>query len=122
MECIRSYEAGLARKLRDGLASVNGLCIRGIVEEAKMRQRVPTFSFTLAGRHPREVCESLDAAGIAAWDGHYYAVEVTRRLGLDEAGGMVRVGAAHYTTASEVDRLVEAIGDIARGAPVTPRP
>ena len=116
MECIRSYEAGLARRMRDCLARVNGLCIRGILDDACMGQRVPTFSFTLAGRHPRDVCEGLDAAGIPAWDGHYYAVEVTRRLGLDAAGGMVRVGAAHYTTASEVDRLVAAIGEIARGA------
>ena len=29
---------------------------------------------------------------IYAWDGNYYALEVTTRLGLEEFGGMVRVG------------------------------
>ena len=113
MESIRSYEAGLARRLRDGLSAVKGLRVRGIMSDAGMSRRVPTFSFTLDGHHPRAVCEALDAAGIAAWDGNYYALEVTRRLGLEGTGGMVRVGAAHYTTAAEVDRLLEVIDSIA---------
>jgi cysteine desulfurase family protein (TIGR01976 family) len=116
MACIGEYEAGLQRMMRDGLSSVKGLCIRGIVDEARAAERVPTFSFTLPGRHPKKVCQALDAAGISAWDGHYYAVEVTRRLGLDEAGGMVRVGAVHYNTTEEVQRLVDVVDAIARGA------
>ena len=67
-----------------------------------MGNRVPTFSFTLHGHHPRAICQALDAAGISAWDGNYYAPEVTRRLGLEESGGMVRVGAVHYNTLEEV--------------------
>ena len=121
MEAIRSYESGLARQLRDGLSDVKGLCIRGILDDARMSARVPTFSFTLAGHHPKAVCEALDAAGIAAWDGHYYAVEVTRRLGLDSAGGMVRVGAAHYNTSAEVRKLIAVIDGTAREAGVGPR-
>ena len=39
------------------------------------------------------------------WDGNYYALEVTTRLGLEESGGMVRVGAVHYNTLDEVARL-----------------
>jgi selenocysteine lyase/cysteine desulfurase len=77
---------------------------------------VPTFSFTLDGCHPRKVCQSLDAEGISAWDGHYYAVEITNRLGLDEAGGMVRVGAVHYNTRAEVERLVDVLEAVSRGA------
>jgi cysteine desulfurase family protein (TIGR01976 family) len=116
MAAIREYEAGLAADMRRGLSSVRGLLIRGITEDSKMACRVPTFSFTLDGRHPRKVCQALDAAGISAWDGHYYAVEITHRLGLDEAGGMVRVGAVHYNTRAEVERLLEVLGGVSRGA------
>lgn len=116
MTAIREYEAGLSAEMRRGLSSVGGLRIRGITEDSKMDRRVPTFSFTLDGCHPKKVCQALDAAGISAWDGHYYAVEVTNRLGLDEAGGMVRVGAVHYNTLTEVERLVEVLGAVSRGA------
>jgi selenocysteine lyase/cysteine desulfurase len=37
------------------------------------------------------------------------------RLGLEESGGAVRVGAAHYTTDEEIDRFLEAVSEIARG-------
>jgi selenocysteine lyase/cysteine desulfurase len=38
------------------------------------------------------------------WHGDYYAVELMKRLGLDE--GAVRVGIVHYNTANEVDGLL----------------
>jgi len=37
---------------------------------------------------------------------------VTERLGLEEKGGMVRVGAVHYNTPEEVAKLVEAVKSI----------
>ena len=116
LSAIREYEAGLGAAMRDGLSSVPGLCIRGITDASRMGDRVPTFSFTLQGHHPRAICQALDATGISTWDGNYYAPEVTRRLGLDESGGMVRVGAVHYTTRDEVQRLVEALAVIRKQA------
>jgi hypothetical protein len=38
------------------------------------------------------VAEELDLANIYVWDGNYYALAVTERLGLEESGGMVQVG------------------------------
>ena len=35
------------------------------------------------------------------WDGNYYALEVTTRLGLEDSGGMLRVGSVHYNTLEE---------------------
>jgi selenocysteine lyase/cysteine desulfurase len=43
-----------------------------------------------------------------------YALAVTERLGVEESGGMVRVGIAHYNTAAEVDRLLAVVNDLAR--------
>ena len=56
------------------------------------------------GRSPTEVAAHLGARGIFVWDGNYYALEVMKRLGLDD--GAVRVGIVHYNTAEEVDRLL----------------
>ncbi len=39
---------------------------------------------------------------------------VTTRLGLEDSGGMVRVGPVHYNTAEEIKRFGEALGRVAR--------
>jgi selenocysteine lyase/cysteine desulfurase len=36
-----------------------------------------------------------------------------RALGLEDSGGAVRAGFLHYTTDEEVDRLLEALGELA---------
>ena len=69
-----------------------------------MDGRVSTFAFNVEGRSPRDVAVQLGERGIAVWQGNYYAVEVMKRLGLDE--GAVRAGIVHYNTAEEVDRLL----------------
>ena len=73
--------------------------------------RTPTFCFNLPGRSPRDVAERLGERDIYVWDGNYYAVEPMRALGL-EPDGAVRAGFLHYTTEDEVDRLLEALGDL----------
>jgi selenocysteine lyase/cysteine desulfurase len=64
---------------------------------------------------PRLVAEKLAAEGIYVWDGNYYAINVTERLGLEASGGMVRVGAAHYNSLEEVEQLRVALASIAAG-------
>ena len=86
-----------------------GLRLYGLSDPLRLDERVPTFSFTLEGKHPREVAEALAAGNIYAWDGNYYALAVTERLGVEASGGMVRVGAVHYNTREEVERLGEAL-------------
>jgi len=56
----------------------------------------------------------LGQAGIFVWDGNYYALAVTERLGVEESGGMVGVGIAHYNTAAQVERLLAVVDDLAR--------
>jgi cysteine desulfurase family protein (TIGR01976 family) len=110
---LQAHETALCRRLLEGLADVPGLRVRGIADPARCAERVPTVAFTLAGRTPRSVAERLGAQGIFVWDGDYYAVDVVDALGLRATGGMVRVGLAHYNTSAEVDRLIEALHQIA---------
>ena len=114
MAAIREYEKGLSQAMIEGLSSIKGITIHGITDPSRLDSRVPTCSFTLEGWHPRKICEALDRQGIFAWDGNFYAQEVTARLGLAGTGGMVRVGAVHYTTLSEVERLISAVRELGR--------
>ncbi len=115
MRAIRAHELTLTPALIDGLGSVPGLRIRGILDPARFEERCPTVAFTIDGRHPRDISAFLGARGISTWDGDYYAYELIRALGLAESGGMVRVGLAHYNTREEIDRLVAALHELVAG-------
>jgi len=109
MEGATRYEADLGNRLLAGLAGIPGLKLWG---PPTMQGRVPTFSFTVAGHHPDAICTHLAAREIYAWSGSFYAVEVTARLGLDQSGGLLRVGLCHYNTAEDVDRLIAALAEL----------
>jgi selenocysteine lyase/cysteine desulfurase len=99
--------------LLSALNAVPGLRLYGLNDERRLDERVATFSFRLNNMHPRVVAEKLAQQGIFVWDGNYYALNVSERLGVEEQGGMVRVGAAHYNTLDEVARLKDALIEIA---------
>ena len=109
MTAIHTYELELGRALLSALGSIPGLHIYGLTDENRLHDRVATFSFRLEGMHPRLVAEKLAHEGIYVWDGNYYALNVSERLRVEESGGMVRVGAAHYNTLEEVERLKEVL-------------
>jgi cysteine desulfurase family protein (TIGR01976 family) len=112
MRVIQDYESALIESLIETLSVVPGVRIWGITDERDYDRRVPTVSFTLEGWHPRDVAASLGKRGIYVWDGNYYALAVTERLGLEESGGMLRVGLVHYNTKEEIARLGNALEDI----------
>lgn len=109
MEGCTRYEQMLGNRLLAGLATIRGLRLWG---PPTMEGRVPTFSFTIEGRHPDSIAEHLAERGIFAWSGSFYAVEVTARLGVDASGGLLRVGLCHYNSADEVDRLIAALREL----------
>lgn len=115
MSAIRAYEFELSRALLDVLEETPGVTVYGLTDRRRLEERVPTVSFTLKGWHPRQAAERLGEAGIYVWDGNYYALAVTERLGLEAAGGMVRVGAVHYNTPEEIRMFGEALGRVASG-------
>jgi len=57
----------------------------------------------------------LNNEKIAVWDGHAYALEVVRHLGLEQSGGVVRAGVVRYIEHDDVARLLGAVERIARG-------
>ncbi|MEO8953730.1 MAG: aminotransferase class V-fold PLP-dependent enzyme, partial [Ktedonobacteraceae bacterium] len=95
--------------LLEGLGSIPGLHLHGITSPHQLDKRVATFSFTRAGWSPEAVAANLDRVNINVWNGNFYALSVTERLGLEDKGGLVRVGLTHYNTQDEIDKLVEAL-------------
>jgi selenocysteine lyase/cysteine desulfurase len=41
-----------------------------------------------------------------------YALELTERLGLEQRGGVLRLGLVHYNTVEEVGRLLAALDEL----------
>ena len=112
MTALRAYEFEISRLLLEVLEETPGAQIYGLTDPRRLEERVPTFSFNLKGWEPRRLAEKLAREGIYVWDGNYYALAVTERLGLEEGGGMVRVGPAHYNTLEEINRLGEVLGRV----------
>lgn len=108
------YERELAERLISGLLAIPGLTFYGIKDPAKFDQRTPTVAIRMQGYTPRELAEHLGKRGIFTWDGNYYAVDLAERLGVQESGGMLRIGLAHYNTAEEVDRLLDELRSLAK--------
>jgi selenocysteine lyase/cysteine desulfurase len=112
MRAIVNRERTLSVDLLRGLRSVDGVKLYGVVDEAELSRRVPTFGFTLDGWLNADVSEALAEQGLFTWAGDHYALTLMERLGLASTGGMVRVGAVHYNTRAEVQRLVEGIASL----------
>ena len=116
MLAIRDVEMALYRRLHEGLVDIPGVRLFGITDPDAFEHRTPTAAFTLGGLTAGEVAERLGDEGIAVWDGNFYALGLVERLGLEGTGGLVRLGLTHYNTADEVDRALEAVGEIAATA------
>jgi len=108
-QATRQHEMGLAAKLIEGLLAVPGLKFFGISDPKRFGERCSTVSVRIANHHPTQIAKFLAERGIFTWDGNYYALNLTERLGVQESGGLLRIGLVHYNTAEEVDRLLRAL-------------
>lgn len=111
---IQAHERPLAEKLILGLLAIHGIKFYGISKREKFSHRVPTVAIRMAGFTPLEIARYLGERGIFTWDGNYYALNLTERLGVEDKGGLLRIGIVHYNTAEEIDRLLNALRELAR--------
>lgn len=111
MEALARHERSLAERYAREAASIPGVTVWGPPFGDELR--APTVSITVERATAREVTEELAARGIAAWDGDFYARRAVQILGLADRGGLVRAGMAMYTRETDVDRLLEAVREVA---------
>ncbi len=112
---IQKHERGLMELLIRGLLVFPGLKLFGISDPKRFDQRCPTVAVRIAGHTPLQLATKLGERGFFTWDGNYYALNLTERLGVEKDGGFLRIGLAHYNTAEEVERLLAALREIVGG-------
>ncbi len=105
----QQHETMLVSRLIEGLLGVPGLQFFGISDTKRFDERCSTLSFRIGNHNPTEIAAFLGQRGIFTWDGNYYALNLTERLGVEALGGFLRVGLVHYNTVEEVDRLLAAL-------------
>ena len=111
---MHAYETELSKALIGIIQSVTGTRVYGITDTDRLDERVPTVSFRLEGKDPEWLANEIGNNDIYVWNGHNYALAIVERLGLLEAGGMVRVGPVHYNTLDELDKFGEVLKKVAK--------
>ncbi len=106
---IQSHERKLTERMLRGLREIPGLRLYGVSDPARLESRCPTFAVRIDGHTPLELATKLGERGIFTWDGNYYAINLTERLGVEQTGGFLRIGLVHYNTEEEVDILLESL-------------
>jgi cysteine desulfurase family protein (TIGR01976 family) len=111
LEHIAAAEAEVFAPLWDGLQAIPGVRVYG---PAGLDGRTPTAAFRVGDLDPAAVSRALAEAHVAVWDGHNYAIDVVRHLGLADRGGLVRAGVVRYLELDDVERLLAVIRRLAR--------
>lgn len=110
-EAIGEYERELCGYLLTELAKRPSIVAWGITDPARVAERFPTVSITHVRLTAPQLATALGERGVFAWQGNYYALNLSEALGR-EPEGMVRVGLVHYNTTAEIDRLLAAIDEL----------
>jgi cysteine desulfurase family protein (TIGR01976 family) len=108
------YERTLLTKLVGGLLQIPQLKFYGISDSARFAERCSTVSVRIGDHSPTAIATFLGDRGIFTWDGCFYALNLTERLGIQDSGGLLRIGLVHYNTMDEVERLLTALNEFAR--------
>jgi selenocysteine lyase/cysteine desulfurase len=109
-----AYERTLLTRLVAGLLEIPKLKFFGIADPARFAERCSTVSVRIGDSNPTEIATFLGNRGIFTWDGNFYAMNLTERLGVEKIGGLLRIGLVHYNTIDEVERLLAELSEFAR--------
>jgi cysteine desulfurase family protein (TIGR01976 family) len=110
---IGRHERGLMETLIAGLLAIPELKLYGISDPRRFERRCPTVALRITGHTPLALATELGNRGIYTWDGNYYALNLTERLDVENSGGFLRIGLAHYNTEEEVLRLLSTLRELA---------
>ncbi len=107
---LRAHSAPQVKRLWESLSEIDGVRLYGPTPDAI---RTPTISFIIKNVASTEVARRLAERGLFVSHGDFYAQTVVDRLGL-QPEGLVRVGCACYTSDEEIERLIEAVREVAK--------
>jgi len=110
MKDVNQHEQRLAQRLFREIQTIKKLKIIG--PDFDQKQRAPTISFVHDSLSAAEVCHHLAEQYITAWDGHFYARKAIEVLGLEERGGVTRLGISMYNNEEDIDKVVDVLKSI----------
>ena len=102
---LEEYEQELFKYMQDQLALLPTITLYG-----KAKDRTPTAYFNFAGVDGVDVYKFMATKKVNLPAHNFYAVEVSRALGLGDTGA-IRAGIAPYTTRDDVDRLIAGLSE-----------
>ena len=106
MTALEEYEDHLFKQLENSL-----LALPKVRSFGHAQRRTPTIYFEVDGISSSDVYHHLASKGVNAPASNFYALEISRALGLGDSGA-VRAGLAPYSTQEDVDRLVAAVSEL----------
>jgi len=106
MNALEKYEDGLLEYLESSVKALPGVVMYG-----HAKRRTPTIYFSCAGYSSADIYAAMANKGVTLPASNFYALEVSRKLGLGDAGAL-RAGLAPYSTKDDVDRLVGGLKEI----------
>ncbi|MGB5986917.1 MAG: aminotransferase class V-fold PLP-dependent enzyme [Desulfobacterales bacterium] len=112
-DLFAEHETVQAKRILKAVKAIPGSRIIG-QDQARTGMRAATISITLEALSSEEAVKKLVKRDIALRNGHFYALRCLEALGIpDPEDGVIRISLVHYNSAQEVDRLVEALGELA---------
>ena len=100
MNALEAYEDELLVYMESAIKSLPGVTMYG-----HAKHRTPTLYFSFANLTSGDIYKSMVAKKVNVPAHNFYALEVSRKLGLGDDGAL-RAGLAPYSTRDDVDRLV----------------
>jgi cysteine desulfurase family protein (TIGR01976 family) len=107
MAAAEKYEEELFEYMESEIKALSGVTLYG-----HAKNRTPTLYFNLKDVAGADVHKHLAGVKVNAPASNFYALEVSRALGLGDTGA-VRAGLAPYSTKEDVDRLVAGLRQLA---------
>jgi selenocysteine lyase/cysteine desulfurase len=105
-ELIRARESLLLQPLLDYLSGHEKIRLIG---KTRSVDRAPTVAFTADGHKSHDIAAQLAKMGLGVGAGDFYAYRLVEVLGYDMDDGVVRASFVHYTSAADIERLIDAL-------------
>ncbi len=106
MNALEAYEDDLLVYMEKAIKSLPGVTMYG-----HAKHRTPTLYFSFANVTSGDIYQAMVAKKVNVPAHNFYALEVSRKLGLGDDGAL-RAGLAPYSTRDDVDRLVSGLREV----------
>ena len=106
MNALEAYEDDLLLYMEKAIKSLPGVTMYG-----HAKHRTPTLYFSFANVTSGDIYQAMVKKKVNVPAHNFYALEVSRKLGLGDDGAL-RAGLAPYSTRDDVDRLVSGLREV----------